>query len=392
MACAVYWSVRLAWADHLAKGDSLQQAHAAVALAANNAAYWLRVADLEQARGESGGPGIAEAVRVDPYDAEVWMRAGLLAEANGDLARAEQDLLRAARLSRQFEPRWTLANYYFRRNDLDRFWPWAHSALVASFNERWLLFDLCWRIQPDAGVILSRAIPDNSEVLRDYLSYLLYHNHLEASLPVAHKLEAEASEQDREPLLRYANRMLDRRQWQAALSAWNALCLRKLVRYAPLDAGRGRLVTNGDFRAQPLDSGFDWRLPEVSGVAAVYSDSPPWLRFDFSGDQPEHCNVVYQFVPVEAGSRYALRFTYRTEGIQPGTGLEWKVTDAATGGEILTPPLHLSSESWTSEGIAFAAPAGMQAAAVTLDYRRQPGTVRIEGTVWLRNVGLERLP
>ena len=392
MACAGYWSVRLAWADGLAHSDSAEQVQAALRLAPDNAIYWLHWTDLEQAHGESGGLGIVRATQADPYNAEVWIRAGLQAEVTGDFVHAEQLFLRAARQSLQYEPRWTLANYYFRRSDPEHFWPWAKSALAWSYGDRELLFDLCWRMQPDADVILERAIPDRPAVLRDYLAFLLHHDRSDAAQAVVRKLEAQASEEDRPLLLDFANRMLNQQRWPAALSAWNALCLRKVVHYTPLDPSRGPLLTNGEFTEEPLDSGFDWRLDDIKGVAAVYNESPHGLRFDFSGDQPENCNVVYQFVPVSPGKRYALRFGYRTEGIEPESGLHWRVMEATTGREILTPPLDLSSDSWTSGGLAFAVPQNVPATVVMLTYRRQPGTVRIEGTVWLRNVGLELLP
>lgn len=392
MGWATYGAIRLAWADRLAHSDSEAQVREGLRMAPDNAGYWLHWADLEQARGETGGLGIERASEADPYEAEVWIRAGLQAETDGNFVQAEQRLLRGAKQSLQYEPRWTLANYYYRRNDPEHFWPWAKSALEWSYGDRGLLFDLCWKMKPDADVILERAIPDRANVLRDYLAYLLRENRSDAALGVAGKLEGQASNQDRDLLLNYADRMLDQRRWQAALSAWNALCLRKVVHYSPLDASRGPILTNGAFTGPPLNSGFDWRLPEVKGVAAVYNDAPPSLRFDFSGNQPENCTVVYQLVPAVSGKRYALRFEYRTEGIEPETGLQWMVRDGATGAEILTPPLNLSSDSWTQGGLAFAVPQGVQATAVTLIYRRQPGTVRIEGTAWLRNVGMELLP
>ena len=392
MGCACYWSIRFAYADHLAQTDSVEGLQAALRVAPGNVSYWLQWADLREARGQSGESGIERAAQTDPSNATVWMRAGLAAERKGDFARAEQDLLRAARESRQYDPRWTLANYYFRRGDMEHFWPWMKSALEWSHGDRSLLFELCWQAQPDGRMILERAIPDSAVVLRDYLLFLLNNHHSEAALPVAEKLSENASVSDRDDLLAYANNMLDRRQWSAALSTWNALCLRKVVQYAPLDPSAGRLLTNGALRANPMDSGFDWHLPRISGVASMYNETPPSLRFDFSGNQPENCDLVYQFVPVIPQGRYALRFGYRTEGNEPQTGLQWKVTDAETYKELPLPPQGLASDTWEKGGLAFAVPPGMHMAKVTLAYRRQPGTVRIEGTAWLRDVSLEALP
>src|SRR5690242_7890975 len=130
MAWASYSAIRLAYADHLARTDSVDAVRHALTIAPDNANYWLHWVDLMEAGGQSGDSGIARATQVDPFNAEVWVRAGLNAEMSGDYQRAEQHLLRAARQSRQFEPRWVLANYYFRRNDEEHFWLWVKSAMI----------------------------------------------------------------------------------------------------------------------------------------------------------------------------------------------------------------------------------------------------------------------
>jgi hypothetical protein len=141
-----------------------------------------------------------------------------------------------------------------------------------------------------------------------------------------------------------------------------------------------------------LNSGFDWRIPRIPGVTAVFSDSPSWLRFDFSGDQPQYIRFLYQFVPMAPAERYLLHYTFRTEDIEPESGLRWRITDAASDKEIALERTSLSSEKWANGSLEFSAPAGIQTGRITLGYSRLPGTVRIQGSVWLKNVRLERLP
>ena len=68
----------------------------------------------------------------------------------GDLRNAESHLLRAARASRQFAPRWELANYYVRRGDAVPFWPWARESLAIGYGDLSPVFRLCWNMSPDA--------------------------------------------------------------------------------------------------------------------------------------------------------------------------------------------------------------------------------------------------
>src|SRR5579872_1082769 len=395
MVCAVYGAVKRVYADHLARADSAETVRAALEIAPDNAAYWLHWADIAESNGRSGRSGVEHAVQLDPYNSAVWIRAGLTAEINGDDAGAERDLLRAAQLSRQYEPRWALANYYFRQGDAVHFWPWAKSALEWAYRDRKLLFDLCWRMQPDPRVILDRGIPDNPKVLRDYLEFLLDTNRPQAAQAVAERMQARASNEDRDLLLAYVNRMLEAHDWRDALSMWNALCLRKLVPHQPLDPEHRQGLTNGSFSIKPLDTGYDWRLPQASGISTAYSDSTSGMRFDFDGQQPEYSWLLYQVVPLEPRRLYDLQFSYRTDGIPAAAGLRWQIFDGGSEAEIpleQDSPPSFSSADWTKSAVTFTVPPQVQTAKVVLVYKRQPGTVRIEGTLWLRNVELESHP
>ena len=392
MSCAFYGAIRLSWADYLAHRESASQVQGALQLAPGNAGYWLHWADLLEAEGGSARVGVERAAHVDPYDAAVWIRAGIEAESRGDYTRAEQNLLRAAERSRQYAPRWALANYYFRRDDAAHFWPWARSAMGMAYGSLDLLFDLCWRMRPDPAEILDRGIPDNPNVLRDYLGFLLNTHRLEAATAAAERLAAHASPQNRDVLLSYIGLMLEKAHWAEAISAWNALCTRGILPYAPLDPAHGSLVTNGAFVDELLDAGFDWHLVPARGIFVAHSDVPPSLRFDFDGNQPEGLPLMYQFVPVEPLRRYTLRSEYQTEGISGGTGLQWRVSKAPEGADIPLERTFLSADEWTSATRTFTVPEGISMVRVSLVYERQPGTVRIEGSLRLKNVSLEKHP
>ena len=66
---------------------------------------------------------------LDPGNSDRWMNLALRAEMAGDYALAERSLLTAAEHSRLYQPRYLLAEYYFRRQNAAAFWPWARAAL-----------------------------------------------------------------------------------------------------------------------------------------------------------------------------------------------------------------------------------------------------------------------
>jgi hypothetical protein len=401
LVVAGYWSVRLAYADFFSRSLALGQLAAACRLAPGNAAYLLRWAALVEESGQPAPAAAESAASLEPYNSSIWIRQGLRAEGRGDLQSAERLLLHAAQVNRQYEPRWTLAGYYFRRGDASRFWFWVKSALAWSYGDRSPLFDLCWHFTSDSNLILREAIPDDAAVRREYLTYLFARNRMDAAEKVGRLIAAAAGSKDRDSLLWFTDRMLDIHHWDAALDGWNGLCARKLVPYPALhpDAASD-FLTNGDFRFPPLSAGFDWRLPEVTGVTSVRTGSPVALRFVFSGSQPERCEVLQHYVPVLPAREYRLSFEYRTSDIGPGTGLRWQAFDGASGAELHAVSEDLSAPDWRQDSAAFGPPlfTGSERSRVAavlrlaLAYRRMPGTVRIEGTAWLRNVRLEVAP
>ena len=112
------------------------------------------------------------------------------------------------------------------------------------------------------------------------------------------------------------------------------------------------------------------------------------MRITFAGKQPERCEVLQQIAPVRPGANYRLTFEYQTAGIQPETGLRWKVFGDNSGVELRVRATDLSSREWRESAAEFTAPPQSQVVRLALNYERLRGTARIEGDVWLRNLRL----
>lgn len=116
-AVAMYWSLRLTIANGFEEGVDLNAAIHAIALVPGNDAYLRRAAELTDEVGGDGAAYYRKAITVDPYASHDWVQLGFDAERDGRSRDSEQDLLQAAHVDRTFEPRWALANFYFRRGD-----------------------------------------------------------------------------------------------------------------------------------------------------------------------------------------------------------------------------------------------------------------------------------
>ena len=392
LGSACFWTLRLGYADRLFYTGSLEGVKRAAELVPDNGRYlarWAAMLDQSENDRRASLAALAAAVACNPRDASSWIELGLRAEMDGDFAKAESNLLEAARVDKQYGPQWALVNFYFRRNDAEKFWVWAREAAAMSFGDATPLYRLCWRFVKDPAVILNRAIPDQPQSLLRYLEFLLADDLLDALEPVGQRVAERASQHDLPVLFASCDRLLGARRLPGALRIWNALCQRGLVPYQALEPEKGLSLTNPDFAALPVSHGFDWRLHNPQGVSWSRGESPPLLRITFSGKQPESCEILGQLVPVLPGKQYGLGFRYRTFGIAPDTGLRWRVFDAMTSAELGSPSRDLSNEQEAEDVLMLLTPAGTRLVRVVLMYQRTLGTTRIEGSVSLRRVRLE---
>src|SRR5450631_2222523 len=127
LLAASWFSIRLAQADAAFRHP--ESVGRAVALMPDNAEYLsLQALQLEY-NGLDSAPLLKHIAELTPLASAPRLRLGLAAEVRGDFDAAERWLLDASKVDHQFEPRWTLANYYFRRQNASEFWKWMRTAL-----------------------------------------------------------------------------------------------------------------------------------------------------------------------------------------------------------------------------------------------------------------------
>jgi hypothetical protein len=165
---------------------------------------------------------------------------------------------------------------------------------------------------------------------------------------------------------------------EPAVELWNAVADRGLTAQGNLAPNKGRSLTNGDFRREFTGHGFDWRPVANNGVSLLRSQDG--FRIEFSGKQPERCEIVWQYVPLAAAGNYRLRARLRSADQM--RGLKWRVTDPASR-RVLAEGSQAESEA----DVRFVAPAPL--ARLALVYEREPGTMRLEGTGTIEQVSLE---
>lgn len=363
---AMVQALRIGWADYLFHRDTAESVQQAIRIWPNDAGYEARLADLDE---RNAIAHLRRALTLDPGLSKSWIQLGLHLELEGRVDQAERCYLEAAGRDRQFLPAWTLANFYARRNDAADFWPWARQAAEMSYDDISPLLRLAFGFTSSPEAVMREMIVPKRKVEHEFLYYLI-NEKMDAS-PVAARLLAKASKEDLPPLLAWTDRLIRTAKISDARALWNALSDRRLLEYPHVEG-----VTNADFSKEPIDRGFDWRLTLPEGVSATRAGGA--LRIEFSGRQPENCELVSQYLGVTQGS-YRLWFEYRTAGIAKSTGLRWWVGDA------FSDPWP-AAEEWRRGSWVFTAG---RVNRLTLLEQRDPGATRPEGVVYLRGIRLE---
>ncbi len=128
LAFAGWRTLRAGYADLVFRLNTLPDVRRATEIEPGNANWRVWLSELLEREGGDPKSALLAAAQLKPADSAAWIRLGLRAELEGDQIRAEHYLLNAAAADKLYEPRWTLANYYFRQRRMDRFWPWVKSS------------------------------------------------------------------------------------------------------------------------------------------------------------------------------------------------------------------------------------------------------------------------
>jgi len=310
-------------------------------------------------------PEPARAVLLHPRSTAIRTAYALELERRGSVGEAERQLLEAARNDRQYAPAWQLSDFYFRQRQINEFLVWAHLAAERSYGDLGALFRLATELSVP-GDQMRKTLLVRPAIERNYVAWLLEHRQLQEIEPVAALLAKRSQPADREMLLAYVDALIADGDPATARRAW------KLV-----DASDG-LVANRTFAREPLGQGFDWRPIATDGIRqfrsnAVEPNEAGWV-IEFSGRQPELCDLITQYVVLEPGHPYQIRVSGSWPN-EAGSGLSVLIgrqeVPVSNSKQVFKPTTPLNQ--------------------LILRYRRTRGQVRLEGRAILHEISLAPL-
>jgi hypothetical protein len=384
---AAYYSALYSRASFLFQQDTGSSVEEAVDIVPYNGEYTARLAAWQP---DSRVELLHRAVELDPYDAQSWIRLGLDAEMQKhDLGLAEHDYLQAYSVDHMYVPRVTLANFYFRHQMPEQCFRWSHSALEISPFPPGPLFAQLWLISQDAQQIAT-AIPDVPPILTQYAQFLSNKDELSAIPPIISRLISVAGSsnpgqygRDQE-VAAIEDRLLGAGALGPALEIWRSMKQGNWIRLSVPTPEHP--LTNGDFAIALYGHGFDWNFPGCPGVSVAQSIAGPQLDITFSGDEPEHCGVLQEYVPVAANTPYILKWIANGGDVPTPSGLTWRITSVPAGPSSANASGDALLKSGTWE---FTSGKEAPLSLLTLEYTRPLGSTRLTGTIELRSVSLE---
>ena len=383
---AAFYSLLLARAVHLFALDTQASVSAAVRLVPYNAAYMARLAAWRPTERDTL---LRRAVELNPWDFQSWIQLGLSTEMQQNNAEgAERYYLRAAAMNHMFLPKWTLTNFYFRQRRSSDFFHWANAALQITPYSSDPIFAQMWLVDQDAARIAA-AIPDRPRVLLQYAWFLSNARQFAAIPDVIHRLilrvgNAEPHLWGRDDLVAsIEDRILREGNQRDALAIWTSLREGGWIHQSIPNVQHP--LTNGDFRVPFFRHGFDWASADSNCSQLEQVSNAGRVRIRLSGDQPDACVLLRQYVPLAAGKIYSLSWRANTQGADSSRGLAWHIRamPQKIGEETASGDLFDSPGAWQ-----FRAPAS-EVAMLSLEYNRPQGYVRAAGTVTLESASLE---
>ncbi len=192
----------------------------------------------------------------------------------------------------------------------------------------------------------------------------------------------------------YFDALIQHRELTRLPETWAALAQRFPEQIQNLAPGLN-FITNGGFEFDILNGGYDWRaIPTDGAVVSLDSvnafEGSRALRISFDGSRNVEYGHVFQYVPVQANTRYQFSSHVRANGITTDSGPRLQVCDAYNVAQVFVSTENLLGTSdWTEQRAAFTTHSDTRLLLVRVV---RPASAKLDnqiaGTVWMDAIRL----
>lgn len=402
VACAVSVA-RRGVAEWFYDQQTLEGMRRAVRWCPENARYRSALADALDNSALEGDVNEAvrlgeEATHLAPLDARCWASLGVAYEVGGRTRDAGRAYEKAVLLfPRSPEMNWRLGNFLLRQDDTSRALVAFRKVVIGAPAMRRAAYQTAWGATDNSREILDGMIPAQSEILLDYLRYLLETHRLDAARETWWRLLDGGFPVSQGEAFRYLDALFAAQRSEDAIAAWEALAVRAPNLYAT-HHHTGNRVTNGGFEFEVLGGGLDWRIVPVEGAAARViaggaSEGARCMEVAFAGTHNLEYSHLFEPVPVEPATRYLFTARVRARGITSDSGPRFLLRDSRDDRRLRAETSEvLGSREWSELRLEFRTSPETRLIDLRLVRpRSRKFDGRIGGTLWVDDVRVEAL-
>jgi hypothetical protein len=401
-ASVVCWmAARHAVASHWAFSSQPEQWRRAADIEPDNPENWYRLGryyqiDFEHADLTRAISNYARATRLAPGTAEYWMDIAESREAARQPAEAEQAFRKAQQAYPiSAEVAWRFGNFLLRQNRQNEAYQQIHRALSVQPGLTALAISRCWPSSRDIETILNVALPADPDAYWGAIDYLIDAREPDAAMVVWKQLMAGKPDFPVQKAFRLEELLIATGHAEDVQTVWRQSFAAAAAQHDL--AASGSAVWNGGFEGELLDGGLGWRFGAAPGAElnfdpAVAHSGSRSLRVVFDGSSNVDFKQPFQFVVLQATTRYRLTAYFQTEHLTTSTGLRFELQDTPVGNIVAATENLKENQAWTASEFEFRT--GTETKLYRLTLRRVPSSKfdnKISGTIWLDDVSLTPL-
>jgi tetratricopeptide (TPR) repeat protein len=333
-------------------------------------------------------------VQLNPHSARFWFDLASAYQVLGDVANQTIALEHAIQADAMTpDVAWEAANLYLVQGENAKA---LREFRVVMANDPSLAASsiaFCWRINPDADLLLREAVPPTADADLAFLTLLETKQETTGAIKVWNALIANQQPFERRYAFDYMKFLIQHKEVDAAVVAWRQLADRfGLTSYLP---NTGNLVVNGTFSLDVLNSGFDWQYEKQSGVDLMLDPSTyhgGQRSFLITFDGPGITDAgIYQLVAVQPNTTYTFTGYYKDgEELDGAGGPHFTIQD------MYSQVVYYESDELRDAGFWKAVSGEFTTSPdckmVVLHLRRLPEGSPIRGKLWIDDLRIARKP
>ena len=404
-ACALaiflgYLGVRNAIATYYLNLDTRAGYERAVTLEPASARNWFLLGrsylyDFEQPEPTLAVQSLRKATALDPYSAEALLDLAAAYDGQGDIADARQAFLAAQRVyPLSADVAWSYGNFLLRQGEQDAAFSEIRKAVELEPKRAAEAFSRALRVQPDANVLLDRAVPSSPAVYLPILLSLSNAGDLDNTQLVWNRLIALRQKVPISEIYFFINELIQQRRVPDAVHAWDQAV--SIMQNPPPPDPPGSLLWDGGFESGYTGGGFSWHfIPATSDVQISLDQAEKHsggrsLRILFNG----HRNISFEdachSIAPEPGQKYLLSAWVKTQSLTSSEGVRLQifVFTASNTESVVTEEVH-GTQPWKQLQMVWVAPpgAGFGSVCVKRKMSDMPES-DIEGAAWFDDISM----